>query len=319
MSRTKKASKIWGLPAIGEKYSEDVDITPEIAALMLSHNQANRPMSMSLAKKLSEKIQAGNWLYTHQGIAFSNVGTLLDGQHRLAAIIDSGEMVRMPVTYNLDPKTFDHIDVDGRLRTSSDLFAIRCPGVKNKSLVCATASMMLRGIQGYAKKKPPEEVARFAEEKQSLIVPFVQELTKGQNVVRRGPIVAAFCAAVRQEDGWAGPKGYRDRDTVMLSAMRLVEQDWMGKNDPLKALYNRLVNAATSSRVGAAFDTLEVYQLTVSALRADISSRKLRNVVGTEVDWGDANDQGGPMAVKRRPVNKTRLRKKKAAAGKSGA
>lgn len=312
MARASKSTKIWGLPPTGESYTEDVDITPEIAALMLSHNQTNRPMSMSQAKKLSEKIQAGNWLYTHQGIAFSNIGTLLDGQHRLAAIIDAGETVTMPVTYNLDPNTFDHIDVDGRLRTSSDLFAIRCPGVKNKSLVCATASMMLRGIQGYARKKPPEEVARFAEEKQSLIVPFVQELTKGQNVVRRGPIVAAFCAAVRQEDGWSGPKGYRDRDTVMLSAMRLVEQDWSGKADPLKTFYNRLVNAATSSRVGAAFDTLEAYSLAVSAIRADIAGRTLRSVVATEVDWGDANDQGGPLAVKRRPVNKTRLRKKKA-------
>jgi len=52
----------------------------------------------------------GEWIVTHQGIAFDENGLLVDGQHRLLAIIDSGRAVDCMVTRNLSTSVFSVTD-----------------------------------------------------------------------------------------------------------------------------------------------------------------------------------------------------------------
>jgi hypothetical protein len=43
-------------------------------------------------------MEAGRWQLTHQGIAFNNSGELIDGQHRLLAIIEANVAIKMVVS-----------------------------------------------------------------------------------------------------------------------------------------------------------------------------------------------------------------------------
>ncbi len=86
-------------------------VTPEKAALWLANNCAtNRKMSPGRIKTLVDVIKSGNWVLTHQGIAFSPDGELLDGQHRLSAIARAGVPVPLLVSRNVPADSFTAMD-----------------------------------------------------------------------------------------------------------------------------------------------------------------------------------------------------------------
>jgi hypothetical protein len=86
-------------------------ISPARAQEYLSKNRANnRGVSTTHVNKLAKEMTDGNWRPTHQGIAFDRNGKLIDGQHRLQAIIKSKKAVFIAVAYNVDPEIFDVID-----------------------------------------------------------------------------------------------------------------------------------------------------------------------------------------------------------------
>jgi hypothetical protein len=103
-------------------------ITPQVAARTLeSQNGVNRRLNKSAIRKLCKDMTAGKYLITHQGIAFDAAGNLLDGQHRLRAIVITGLSVWMlvsrgwPNSVTLDNgstlPTFAALDVPGNART----------------------------------------------------------------------------------------------------------------------------------------------------------------------------------------------------------
>ena len=94
-------------------------ITPSMAAQMLSANPINRKKRQGWINDLSDLILRGEWKCTHQGIAISKSGYLLDGQHRLEAIVKSGASVPMSVSRELDDDSFSVID-RGITRTMAD-------------------------------------------------------------------------------------------------------------------------------------------------------------------------------------------------------
>lgn len=96
-----------------------MDITPAQATEFLRLNHANRPIRRSWVDRLTNIIERGEWMLTHQGIAITSDNRLLDGQHRLKAIVASGKTVKMNVAFDCDPETFTVID-GGVRRSISD-------------------------------------------------------------------------------------------------------------------------------------------------------------------------------------------------------
>jgi len=96
-----------------------VMITPEMAENLLHRNTANRRMRKTWVDTLVREIKNNNYKTTHQGIAFTKSGTLVDGQHRLAAIKTANQTVEMLVTTGLDDDVFKDID-RGLKRSISD-------------------------------------------------------------------------------------------------------------------------------------------------------------------------------------------------------
>lgn len=124
-------------------------VTPEIAADWLENRntQAQRRLSEYIAKKYAEIMAAGRWLLTHQGVAFDSDGFLIDGQHRLRAVVLSGVTVEMFVTPDCDAATFAVLD-NGHKRRASQLVHAR------NAAVIAAAARILAVVSGAVTPDP---------------------------------------------------------------------------------------------------------------------------------------------------------------------
>lgn len=109
-------------------------ISPKRASELLDANTANRPLSRSTVRSFAAAMRRGDWLVTHQGIAFDRNGVLVDGQHRLAAIIEADQPVELTVFTDVDPDSFDVLDT-GKKRNAADVLAIE--GEKSTTLLAA--------------------------------------------------------------------------------------------------------------------------------------------------------------------------------------
>jgi hypothetical protein len=104
--------------------TEVIHITPTIAEQFLNTNASfQRNLRTKEVKTLSAAMTRGEWVLTHQGVAFDTNGLLIDGQHRLMAIIHSGLSQDMLVVRDVTPDAFKVLDI-GAKRSTSDLLAI---------------------------------------------------------------------------------------------------------------------------------------------------------------------------------------------------
>jgi len=98
-------------------------VTPEMAKGYLLNNTDNRNKRGWWVSGLANMIKRGEWIPTHQGVAFSKSGKLLDGQHRLEAIIEANMPVEMLVTTGVRDDAYKVLD-NGIKRTLADLTGI---------------------------------------------------------------------------------------------------------------------------------------------------------------------------------------------------
>lgn len=117
-----------------------VAITPEIAARWLQSNTRNRNLRQSDLDRYKRDMIAGRWHLDGMPIQFGTDGTLLNGQHRLTAIVETGVTVVILVVRGVAPEAQSVMDT-GRRRTAADALAIN--GHKNTPMVAATALLHL--------------------------------------------------------------------------------------------------------------------------------------------------------------------------------
>lgn len=86
------------------------------AAALLEKNRRNRHFMPSLSMRYVADMEDGLWQTTHEGIAFDEEDNLIDGQHRLQAVVDSGVSVWFLVTRGL-PKSAIEVINRGKIRT----------------------------------------------------------------------------------------------------------------------------------------------------------------------------------------------------------
>lgn len=115
-----------------------LEVTGEVAKEMLAKNTAgNRNISQPNVERYASDMITMDWIINGDTIKFSKEGELLDGQHRLTAIAESGEAQVLLIVWGLDKVAMATIDA-GRKRTYGDILKMR--GVTNHTLVAALAS-----------------------------------------------------------------------------------------------------------------------------------------------------------------------------------
>lgn len=116
-----------------------IAVEPEQAKKWLERNVANRTVRPSRVREYASAMTEGRWLYTADPIRFDEDGKLIDGQHRLMAVVRSGETVHMHVVRGLARNAQDAVDT-GAIRTASDALKVR--GFKHGAQLAATVPIV---------------------------------------------------------------------------------------------------------------------------------------------------------------------------------
>lgn len=103
---------------------ELVMVTPEVAHDWLGYNTHNRKLRDRVVNAYASDMKAGAWQWNGESIKFAKDGTLLDGQHRLAAVTVAEVSVPLLVVRGLSTETQDTVD-GGAKRKFSDVLALR--------------------------------------------------------------------------------------------------------------------------------------------------------------------------------------------------
>ena len=124
-----------------ENWCELVQITPEDAAEVLEQNTTNRDIGKRLVGQMASDMVGGRWKTNGDSIKFARNGRLVDGQHRLSAVVDSGETLETFACGGLDPEIFDTLDI-GKKRTLTDMMKIA--DVKHYTAAAAATRWLIK-------------------------------------------------------------------------------------------------------------------------------------------------------------------------------
>lgn len=103
--------------------AEVLSITPQMASNYLLSNKSNRNINKGRVSLYAKIISDGDWLLNGESIKFDTNGNLIDGQHRLAAIIQSKKQIESIVITGAPVESFKTIDT-GRSRSAGDVMKI---------------------------------------------------------------------------------------------------------------------------------------------------------------------------------------------------
>lgn len=99
------------------------DLTPELAAVLLERNPANRSLKRTKVEDYAKDMKTGAWKFNGEPIIVASDGLLNDGQHRCAAVIESRRSVKAVFVFGVERETRDTLD-QGANRTSADYLSI---------------------------------------------------------------------------------------------------------------------------------------------------------------------------------------------------
>lgn len=121
-------------------------ITPAIARQYLGYNVHNRNLRKRVVAAYAEDMENGDWEWNGEAIKFDVHNALLDGQHRLAAIIESGTPIEMMVVRGLPSLTQETMDT-GAKRTFGDVLKLR--GEDQYTILASTIRAIASWEAGY--------------------------------------------------------------------------------------------------------------------------------------------------------------------------
>ena len=98
------------------------DVTPAMASEILAkYNTKNRRENAHHTTALVRNMVEGTWRFNGDTICFDDKGTLIDGQHRLSAIANSGKTITCLFVVGLNPDTIKTKDIEVKPRNLHDL------------------------------------------------------------------------------------------------------------------------------------------------------------------------------------------------------
>src|ERR1700712_1414339 len=104
---------------------EVLDVSPSMAEEWLAKTPANRNIRRSAVDAYARDMLAGHWVLNGETVKISTTGHLLDGQHRLNAVVAAAVTVPMIVVSNIPAEVMATVDA-GVKRTYAD--ALRLQG-----------------------------------------------------------------------------------------------------------------------------------------------------------------------------------------------
>lgn len=239
-------------------------ITPDQARELLKNNAGNRRIREAWVEALSKLMLSGAFTVTHQGIAIGNNGVVLDGQHRLLAIVRAGRPCRIMVTRGMDKEKFKWIDA-GKSRSAPDrIHLVSDQGIN--AVACSITAFYLRCAQGKQSPTTTEIEDVFLDLTDSILFAAAAWLNPVKSVTKRAVGAALAC--------------YHSKHPIEASAFceSYMTGAMLAEGNPVLTLRE----AISSNRARSEHDQ---YWKAIAAMRAHLDKRNIRNLSAATADF----------------------------------
>ena len=221
-------------------------VTPNIAREWLKTNESNRTLRPQRVRQYANDMKAGKWNLTGQGITFGKNGNLLDGQHRLHAIILADTAVDMLVVTDAEVcGTYD----GNLVRSHSDKFKLmgktNIPLYGTNGLSLVRLSYLILKSGGLSTKYNPtfEELSSYIDENYDDLYWITDLCSRGAHGVkgtsikglRRGVVGASLYCVYRVSNELSR---YDVEHIIRVLQTGLSEYDY---DAPIIAMRNKLI------------------------------------------------------------------------------
>jgi hypothetical protein len=115
-------------------------ITVNEAKRLLDNNIKNRRITRANVSFIKRALVNGEYKLNGETIVVAEDGTLLDGQHRLTAVVETGIPMTTFVVRGIDKNNFKTINT-GKSRNAADIFSIE--GVKNAATIASATRLIM--------------------------------------------------------------------------------------------------------------------------------------------------------------------------------
>jgi len=126
---------------------ELMTVTPQRATAWIEGHTDNRPLSDGHVRRIADQIKSGKWKVNADTIKFTDDGQLIDGQHRLWAIIEANIPVDALVATGVDRDAFATIDTLRKVRSGADIIALSGT-TRYRNVIASALTWLLRWQSG---------------------------------------------------------------------------------------------------------------------------------------------------------------------------
>lgn len=235
------ASALYDSMAADKPTASLIFVAPDTAQRWLSKNDRNRRLNNETVSRYVRDMNNGDWEFTGEAVKFADDGRLLDGQHRLTALVEHGSPILMLVVRGLTQRAQDVMDT-GRKRSASDMFVIA--DRENASLLAATVRLAVAWKDGKITTSDSQFFGQISnsqirdmEANDPLIKWAVQVASRVRTDIPANPAAIAFAA-------WL--MGYCDSTAAVQFLNSVAEMRTEGVGDPRFTLIKRLTVAKTN-------------------------------------------------------------------------
>jgi len=259
-------------------------------AILENYNTINRPIDTRDVFRWAISMLSGEWNESNpDALLFSADQTLLNGQHRLTAILVAYTVcptikIKFPIEFNKPKSIMNIIDING-VRTTADKAVMtmkqagikfdndKYNGVKLSSLMGIVNSMFL------GQNTPESMRIEFLNKHRDLVSTFYKILSKVPIIRFNASWAACFVKAALPD--------YYGKDVILPLAKRFAEQTYKvddadGRQDPLKALHHKLYQVKAGK---IKLNPKERYGLALKAVRKSLLEENIKKLHVTNVDW----------------------------------
>lgn len=264
-------------------------ITPDQAARLLERNENNRKFSPNAKRfrQLCRALTNGEWQFNGDAIRIDWNGRLIDGQHRLQAVVATGTPIDTILVEGLNPQSQETMDT-GKARTVADFLSMR--GEKNaailaavilrRSVADATTLKTAFGI-GASVRTVSEQLAYFNDH------PELREYAaRGQAIRKNVALTGALAATLMVEFD------RRDKEDSDYFWARLYDGAGLPDGSPILVLRNTLIRLRDKER-----GRLPETYLAALTIKAWNKYRRGETIGGLNYRVGGANPEKFPEVI----------------------
>lgn len=169
-------------------------ITPADAQCFLATSRGNRTISRQTVEAMARDMERGAWALNGESIVFDNDGHLVEGHHRLNAVIKANVPVTMSLIYNA-PDTWIYDNT--RPRSPRDQLVLNG---EDKVLTSCTVQATIRWhyvVKKGISKITLEEFKAFYKRNEDVIKKVYTLQTIGTTIIRKAPFTYALLCAYK--------------------------------------------------------------------------------------------------------------------------